>query len=158
MAGVPGTADALLAHVPAHRRPDDRALLVLLRPGSPGHALHRAGGRARRVPGMGARGRDMSVVAERPAGIATTDHKRVAVRAAVTAAMFFAAGSVLALVMRAELARPGLQIVSTGTYNALFTMHGSTMIYLVITPFALALGLYLVPLQVGARGIAGARW
>ena len=103
----------------------------------------------------------MSTVAAgrgRGIGVASTDHKRVAVRIAVTAAMFFAAGGALALVMRAELAQPGLQVVSTGTYNALFTMHGSTMIYLVITPFALALGLYLVPLQVGARGIAGARW
>jgi cytochrome c oxidase subunit I len=88
----------------------------------------------------------------------STDHKRVAVRIAVTAAAFFAAGGAMALLMRAELAEPGLQVVSTGTYNALFTMHGSTMIYLVITPFALALGLYLVPLQVGAGGIAGARW
>jgi cytochrome c oxidase subunit 1 len=88
----------------------------------------------------------------------STDHKRVGVRIAITAAAFFAAGGVLALLMRAELAEPGLQVVSTGTYNALFTMHGSTMIYLVITPFALALGVYLIPLQVGAAEIAGPRW
>ena len=69
-------------------------------------------------------------------------------RIVVIAAAFLAAGGALAMVMRAELAQPGLQVVSTGTYNALFTMHGSTMIYLVITPFALALGLYLVPLQI----------
>jgi cytochrome c oxidase subunit I len=60
--------------------------------------------------------------------------------------------------MRAELAEPGLQVVSRDTYNALFTMHGSTMIYLFVTPVALALGLYLVPLQVGASGLSGARW
>jgi cytochrome c oxidase subunit 1 len=90
--------------------------------------------------------------------IGSTDHKRVGVRIAVTAAAFFAAGGVMALLMRAELAQPGLQVVSTGTYNVLFTMHGSTMIYLVITPFALALGVYLVPLQVGAPQIAGPRW
>jgi cytochrome c oxidase subunit 1 len=104
----------------------------------------------------------MSVVAAPRGGLAalagSTDHKRVAVRVAVTAAAFFAAGGVMALLMRAELAQPGLQVVSTGTYNVLFTMHGSTMIYLVITPFALALGLYLVPLHVGAGQIAGARW
>src|SRR4051794_23942255 len=92
------------------------------------------------------------------AGLSSTDHKRVAVRIAVVAVVFFAAGGVMALIMRAELAQPGLQVVSTGTYNVLFTMHGSTMIYLVITPFALALGVYLVPLQVGAGGIAGPRW
>ena len=92
-------------------------------------------------------------------GIAgSTDHKRIAVRTAVTALVFFLAGGVLALLMRAELAQPGLQIVSTGTYNALFTMHGSTMIYLFVTPFALALGLYVVPLQVGAAEVAGPRW
>jgi len=63
-------------------------------------------------------------------GIAgSTDHKRIAVRTAVTALLFFLAGGVLALIMRTELAQPGLQIVSTGAYNALFTMHGSTMIY-----------------------------
>jgi cytochrome c oxidase subunit I len=90
--------------------------------------------------------------------LGSTDHKRVGIRLAVTAAAFFAAGGVLALLMRAELAQPGLQVVSTSTYNVLFTMHGSTMIYLVITPFALALGVYLVPLQVGAARIAGPRW
>jgi cytochrome c oxidase subunit I len=104
----------------------------------------------------------MSAVAAPRGGFAalagSTDHKRIAVRIAITTAAFFAAGGVMALLMRAELAEPGLQVVSTGTYNALFTMHGSTMIYLVITPFALALGLYLVPLHVGAGQIAGARW
>jgi cytochrome c oxidase subunit I len=88
----------------------------------------------------------------------STDHKRIGVRVAVTALAFFLAGGLLALLMRAELAQPGLQIVSTGTYNALFTMHGSTMIYLFVTPFALALGLYLVPLQLGAAELAGPRW
>jgi cytochrome c oxidase subunit I len=90
--------------------------------------------------------------------VVATYHKRIAVRAALTAAAFFAAGGAMALLMRAELAQPGLQVVSTDTYNALFTMHGSTMIYLFVTPFALALGLYLVPLQVGAAGLAGPRW
>jgi cytochrome c oxidase subunit 1 len=90
--------------------------------------------------------------------VSATDHKRVAVRAAVTAAVFFAAGGVMAMLMRTELAQPGLQVVSTSTYNALFTMHGSTMIYLFLTPFGLALGLYLVPLQIGAAQIAGPRW
>jgi len=90
--------------------------------------------------------------------VGSTDHKRIAMRTAVAAGAFFAAGGLLALLMRAELAQPGLQIISTGTYNALFTMHGSTMIYLFVTPFALALGLYIVPLQVGAAEVAGPRW
>ena len=87
----------------------------------------------------------------------STDHKRVAMRLLGVALLLFLGGGVMALVMRLELAQPGLQVVSTASYNALFTMHGSTMIYLVITPAALALGVYLVPLQVGAAEIAAPR-
>ncbi len=86
-----------------------------------------------------------------------TDHKTIARRMLVASLVFFLAGGAMALVMRAELAQPGLQVTSTRTYNALFTMHGSTMIYLVITPLALALAVYIVPLQVGAAGLAGPR-
>jgi cytochrome c oxidase subunit I len=85
--------------------------------------------------------------------VASADHKATALRIAGVALIFFIASGVLALVMRSELAQPGLQFVSEGTYNELFTMHGSGMIYLVITPFALALGLYFVPLQVGAAEV-----
>jgi cytochrome c oxidase subunit 1 len=96
-----------------------------------------------------------------PAGpleaIASTDHKRIATRTLALAFAFFLAGGVLALLMRLELAGPGLQLVSTETYNELFTIHGSTMIYLVITPAALGLGLYFVPLHVGAPDIAAPR-
>ncbi len=86
-----------------------------------------------------------------------TDHKSVAARTLVVAFGFFAAGGVLALLMRLELARPGMQITSRDGYNQFFSMHGSTMIYLFVTPAALALGTYLVPLQVGAREIAWPR-
>jgi cytochrome c oxidase subunit 1 len=89
--------------------------------------------------------------------LAGTDHKRIGLGVAAVAFGFFIAGGVLAVLMRTELAEPGLQVVSLSTYNALFTMHGSTMIYLFVTPVSLALGLYLVPLQVGARGLAGPR-
>jgi len=60
-------------------------------------------------------------------------------------------------VMRAELAQPGLQVTSTETYNELFTTHGSSMIYLVMIPLALALGAYLVPLQIGAADLVAPR-
>src|SRR5216110_2799736 len=86
-----------------------------------------------------------------------TPSSRVATRLLGVALLLFLGGGVMALVMRLELAQPGLQVVSTASYNALFTMHGSTMIYLVITPAALALGVYLVPLQVGAAEIAAPR-
>src|SRR5438093_6012706 len=89
--------------------------------------------------------------------VAATDHKRTAARLAVTAFAFFLIGGVLALLMRAELAEPGMQLVSRASYNQLFTMHGSVMIYLAITPLALAVGLYFVPLQVGAAEVAAPR-
>jgi cytochrome c oxidase subunit 1 len=88
--------------------------------------------------------------------LASTDHKRVAIHAGALAFVFFLAGGVLALVMRTQLATDG-GVVSQDTYNQLFTMHGSTMIYLFVVPVALAAGLYLVPLQVGAAEIAGPR-
>jgi cytochrome c oxidase subunit 1 len=86
-----------------------------------------------------------------------TDHKAVAVRTAATAFAFFLAGGVLALLMRYELATPGMQITSRNGYDQWFSMHGSTMIYLFVTPVALALGTYFVPLQVGAAEIAAPR-
>jgi cytochrome c oxidase subunit 1 len=89
---------------------------------------------------------------------AGTDHKRIGLGVGAIAFGFFLAGGVLAMLMRTELAEPGLQVVSLSTYNALFTMHGSTMIYLFVTPVALALGLYLAPLQIGASNLAGARF
>jgi cytochrome c oxidase subunit 1 len=90
--------------------------------------------------------------------LASADHKVIGVRMALTALLFFLAGGVLALLMRSELAEPGLQIVSHQGYDELFTLHGSTMIFLVVIPIALAFCVYLVPLQVGAASISGPRW
>jgi cytochrome c oxidase subunit I len=89
--------------------------------------------------------------------VAGTDHKRVALRVAVTAFAFFVVAGLMAVVMRTELAAPGLQVVSERAYNQLFSMHGSAMVYLFVTPMAIALGLYLVPLQIGASDIAAPR-
>ncbi|MGI8750007.1 MAG: cytochrome c oxidase subunit I [Thermoleophilaceae bacterium] len=80
------------------------------------------------------------------------------IRVALTALAFFLIAGILALLMRSELAEPGLQVVSHSGYNQLFTMHGSTMIFLVVIPVALAFCVYIVPLQVGAAAISGARW
>ena len=91
------------------------------------------------------------------AWLAATDHKKTAAKVAVASIFFFLLSGLLALTMRAELAQPGLQFVSDHTYDELFTMHGSGMIYLFLTPAALGLGLYLVPLQVGASEIAAPR-
>jgi cytochrome c oxidase subunit 1 len=86
-----------------------------------------------------------------------TGHKSVAVRTFATGFVFFLAGGVLALLMRSELAAPGMQVTSRDGYNEMFSMHGSTMIYLFVTPVALSLGTYFVPLQVGAAEIAAPR-
>src|SRR4051794_14266281 len=95
---------------------------------------------------------------ERAAGwLLSTDHKQTAAKVGVVSFVFFLASGILALVMRAELAQPGLQVISEHTYNQLFTIHGSGMIYLFLTPAALALGLYFVPLQVGSAEIAAPR-
>ena len=89
--------------------------------------------------------------------VASTDHKSLGARLFVMAFGFFGLAGVLALVMRTELATPQLNVVSHMGYNELFTMHGSTMFYLFAVPIALAMGVYLVPLQVGAAGLAWAR-
>lgn len=84
----------------------------------------------------------------------STDHKRIGLNLGVCSLVFFLVGGVMALLMRTQLAQPATHFVSDETYNELFTMHGSTMIYLFVTPMALALGVYLVPLQIGASRIA----
>ena len=86
-----------------------------------------------------------------------TDHKRIGVATTATAVGFFFAGGILALLMRTELAEPGMQVVGQGTYNELFTIHGSTMIFLFAVPAAVGIGVYVVPLQIGAAGIAWPR-
>ncbi|MBV9310479.1 MAG: cbb3-type cytochrome c oxidase subunit I [Solirubrobacterales bacterium] len=89
--------------------------------------------------------------------LTSTDHKRLGLNLALASLVFFIAGGVFALLMRTQLAQPNVQFVSDDTYNQLFTMHGSTMIYLFVTPMAIAMALYLVPLQIGAFGISGPR-
>ena len=72
----------------------------------------------------------------------------------VTAFGFFMLGGALAEIIRAQLFSPESRLVSPGTYNEIFTMHGSIMMYLFIVPFAIGLANYLVPLQIGAREMA----
>ncbi|HWF73782.1 MAG TPA: cbb3-type cytochrome c oxidase subunit I [Solirubrobacteraceae bacterium] len=89
--------------------------------------------------------------------LTSTDHKRIGVNLGILSLFFFLVGGVFALLMRAQLAAPNGHLVSDNTYSELFTMHGSTMIYLFVTPMAIAMAMYLVPLQIGAVGIAGPR-
>jgi cytochrome c oxidase subunit 1 len=89
--------------------------------------------------------------------IAATDHKSIGLRLLGMSGVFFLLGGVLALLVRAELAMPGMQVMSHQEYSEVFTMHGSTMVYLVVQPIALALGVYLVPLQIGAADLIAPR-
>ncbi|HSB39578.1 MAG TPA: cbb3-type cytochrome c oxidase subunit I, partial [Gaiellaceae bacterium] len=86
--------------------------------------------------------------------LTTVDHKRIGILYIVTTLVFFVAGGILALLMRAQLATPNESFVTRGSYNELFTMHGTTMIVLVVVPFWAGLANYLVPLMIGARDMA----
>ncbi len=86
--------------------------------------------------------------------ITTIDHKRIAVLYGVTAFILFLSGGVEALVMRTQLAAPGQDLVSPEVYNQLFTMHGTTMIFLAIMPMSVAFFNLVIPLQIGARDVA----
>ena len=93
-----------------------------------------------------------------PAGLvgwfSAINHKTIGVRFIVTAFGFFVAGGLLAAVMRLQLARPQNTLVGPDLYNQLFTMHGTTMMFLFAVPVMQAMATYLVPLMVGARSIA----
>jgi cytochrome c oxidase subunit 1 len=97
-------------------------------------------------------------VKSQPQGIAawltTVDHKKIGILYIITSLFFFVTGGLLALVIRAELALPGGQLVTAQQYNEIFTMHGTTMIFLFVIPMLTGFGNYVVPLQIGARDMA----
>ncbi len=84
----------------------------------------------------------------------TTDPKAIGVMYMVTSFGFFLIGGLTALLMRGELARPGLQFLSPEQYNQLFTMHGTIMLLLYATPNVFAFANFLVPLQIGSPDVA----
>jgi cytochrome c oxidase subunit I len=86
--------------------------------------------------------------------LTTLDHKRIGLRYIVTAFAFFALAGLLALVMRLQLSRAENDLIGPDLYNQLFTMHGSTMMFLFAVPIMEAIAVYLVPLMVGTRAIA----
>ncbi|MEV5886343.1 cytochrome c oxidase subunit I [Streptomyces sp. NPDC052020] len=86
--------------------------------------------------------------------LTTTDHKVIAHMYLVTAFGFFLFAGVLAMLMRAELARPGLHIVSADQYNQLFTVHGTVMMLLFATPTFVGFANAVMPLQIGAPDVA----
>ncbi len=84
----------------------------------------------------------------------TTDAKQIGIMYLVTSFAFFFIGGFLALLMRGELARPGLQFLSLEQYNQLFTMHGTIMLLFFATPILFAFANYIVPLQIGAPDVS----
>src|SRR5260370_1033087 len=88
------------------------------------------------------------------AWLSTVDHKRIAVLYMLTAVVFFVSGGTEALFIRLQLIVPNNHFLQPDTFNQLFTMHGTTMIFLVVMPVVFGLANYVLPLQIGARDMA----
>ena len=86
--------------------------------------------------------------------LTTVDHKKIGILYIVNSFIFFFAAGILALVVRSELAVPGLQFLDERTFNQAFTMHGTIMIFLFIVPVLSGFSNYIVPLQIGAPDMA----
>ena len=104
----------------------------------------------RLLPACDARARGRGVVD----WLTTTDHKMIGHLYLITSFVFFLVGGLMALLMRAELARPGMQIMSNEQYNQLFTMHGTIMLLLFATPLFAGFANGIMPLQIGAPDVA----
>jgi len=86
--------------------------------------------------------------------VATTDHKRIGIMYMVAAFVFFMVGGTEALLMRVQLGAPENTFLTPTAYNQLFTLHGTTMIFLFVVPMMSGFANYFVPLQIGARDMA----
>ena len=86
--------------------------------------------------------------------LVTTDHKRIGILYLATSGLFFVAGGIMALLIRTQLAQADAGFIERDGYNELFTIHGTTMIFLVVVPILAGFANYLVPLMIGARDMA----
>src|SRR6267142_2284190 len=86
--------------------------------------------------------------------LTTVDHKRIGQLYGVSAFFFFLVGGIEALIMRLQLAHPDGTLVSAQRFNELFTMHGTTMVFLAIMPMSAAFFNFMIPLMIGARDVA----
>jgi cytochrome c oxidase subunit I len=86
--------------------------------------------------------------------ITTVDHKRLGIMYLMYAMLFLGIGGIEAMLIRLQLASPDSHIVGPETFNRLFTLHGTTMIFLAAMPFVFGFGNYLIPLMIGARDLA----
>jgi len=86
--------------------------------------------------------------------VTTVDHKKIGILYGVTAFIFFLLGGLEALAIRAQLAAPNGEVLTAEVYNQFFTMHGVTMIFLVVMPMGVAFFNFFIPLMIGARDVA----
>lgn len=86
--------------------------------------------------------------------LTTTDHKQLGIMYIIVSFVYFMVGGLMALLIRAELFRPGLQLLSNEQFNQLFTMHGTVMLLLYGTPIVWGFANYVLPLQIGAPDVA----
>src|SRR5438128_126241 len=86
--------------------------------------------------------------------LTTVDHKRIGILYGITSMLFFLVGGSEALLIRMQLARPNGKVLTAAAYNEIFTMHGLTMIFLVVMPMSAAFFNYMIPLMIGARDVA----
>src|SRR5215813_11289493 len=86
--------------------------------------------------------------------LTTVDHKRIGILYGTSAFFFFLVGGLEALIMRLQLAHPDGTLVSAQKFNELFTMHGTTMVFLAIMPMSAAFFNFMIPLMIGARDVA----
>lgn len=86
--------------------------------------------------------------------ITSVDHKQIGLMYIVSSLLFLILGVAEAVLMRIQLARPANHFLSPGTYNQIFTMHGTTMVFLMAMPLLFGFSVYLIPLMIGARDMA----
>ena len=86
--------------------------------------------------------------------VTTVDHKRLGIMYGAASLFFFVIGGIEALLIRLQLAAPNGTVLTADTYNQMFTMHGTTMVFLVVMPLSSAFFNYFLPLQIGARDVA----
>jgi cytochrome c oxidase subunit 1 len=86
--------------------------------------------------------------------VTTTDHKRIGILYGASAFVFFLLGGLEALLIRLQLAKADNTLIDAETFNQLFTMHGTTMVFLAIMPMSAAFFNFIIPLQIGARDVA----
>jgi cytochrome c oxidase subunit I len=86
--------------------------------------------------------------------LTTVDHKKIGIGYAIGALFFLLLGGVEALIIRLQLMYPENNLISAHTYNQMFTMHGTTMVFLAVMPLSAAFFNYMMPLQIGARDVA----